>query len=216
MSDEWQEPPEPEGQTEKPRKKRGRPVGWKAKPLDGRTKAALERRQEAKTVDRLQSYAADLEKIIDKQIRLVEWHQQAFINGMSASSRSANQKMFHEEDAKKLLALTKMTTDLGDMKIRWIAAAQKLGAALTPAQVLAGAIGRIMSLTRPERKKIIKQMWDDHQQMVANENPTGITFAYDLENPPAGGKGSGFDKGNIKKEPLKPVTDDLAELLGDK
>lgn len=162
--DDWVEPPETEVDVEKiaPVKKRmGRPPGGGDRP--GMNRDARMRQDRAKK--KLQALGADLEPIIDTQVRLLEWHQESFLN-QSTEGRAASQRYLTEDDVIKLDKLTKMVKDLGDLKIRWLIAAQKFGAGLTPHQVMEASIARILQQPAETRKRVIKRLYDEHNGMM--------------------------------------------------
>ena len=178
--------------SEPPKRGRGRPPG---KVSDLNERKEMVRRAE-KAGKKLNGLQADLEPIIDQQIRLVEWNQQTLTSEMT-TGRAALQKFTTDDDMKKLAMVTKMVTDLGDLKIRWLAAAQKLGAGLTPAQVLDGAVARIMAQPSDVRVKLIKRLVEEHDALKKNGSfKLGETV---IPGEPRG---------------QRPVAEDLATLLG--
>ena len=189
----WEEPPASAPPVEEVKRKRGRPPG-KVSDINERKEAV---RRTERAGKKMRGLEADLEPIIDQQIRLVEWNQQTLTTEMT-TGRAALQKFVTDDDMKKLAMVTKMVTDLGDLKIRWLAAAQKLGTGLTPAQVLDGAIGRIMSQPSDVRLKIIKKLIADHDE---------------LKKPGSFKVGHTAMPGTSRDD--TPVTEDLARLLGE-
>jgi hypothetical protein len=139
-----------------------------------------------------------MEPIIDQQIRLVEYQQQTLANEITQGAGAA-QKFITSEDMNKLANLTRTVEKLGDLKIRWLAAAQKFGASLTPAQVVEGAMARISALPREQCLKVIRRLYDEYNARL----PGGAWVA-----------GSKLIEATTAYDPVKPVTDDLATLLG--
>ncbi len=159
--EEWVEP---DTEITEPVERRpvGRPAGAADGSRKGQNKAA--RKEQDKALKRLNGLEADLEPIIDQQVRLVQWHQESMTN-QSTEGRSAKQRFLSEDDVKKLASLTKMVEGLGDLKIRWLAAAQKFGAGLTPNQVMEAAIARILSQPRDLRLRTLKRLYEEHNAM---------------------------------------------------
>ena len=150
------------------------------KPDDPRQKAALRK---------IAGGTADVEKILDDTVRLVEWTLDAVRTEMTSGlnvkgGKSGAGRAVTPADMRALADLTAMCDRLVSAKDRWMKVAKNAGARLTPAEVLEAAVQRILRLDTAERREVINRLVAEHNGKRQHPGQFGLPGIEGTSNRP--------------------------------
>lgn len=142
-------------------------------PSDQRQKAALAK---------IARKEADVERLLDDTVRIVEWTLEAKRNEMTSGlsvkgGKSGTGRSVIPEDIKALGELARMIDTLVAAKERWLKVAKAAAGRLTPAEVLEAAVQRILRLDPGPRLATINRLIAEHSDRRDPSAKAGFTKA---------------------------------------